>query len=422
MPGLFSLITNYHQVMGAEWQPRQALESVRNKRLSTVVRLAYQAPYYKALFHQAELSPSDIATAADLNKFPVSTKADLKGNGLAVRLTENVDPRRLKSETSSGSTGTPFSVYFSHGYYQIRSLVFLRALRAVGYRLGQRLLLITQTGPGKQAKRWLNWRYASIEEPPEVLAETCKQFRPHFLYGCTTVLRLLAEHWGDATISHWTPNAVITTAEGIDTSTRHLLETTFKARVYDFYGLSEMGLIAWECPEGKGYHLAEDLVIAEFLPIDGKRQAARLVLTNLAQLVMPFIRYDTGDLCVPTDGYCPCGRTFSLVSRFEGREIDCVILGDGTKISPYRLTCEFEKLENVNRFQICQEDYRQFSVLLETSSHSKPSLVQSVINCLNEILGMKVDVTVHVVPKITQQLGRKFRVVESKLGRINSGT
>lgn len=404
--------------MVADRQPRQALESRRNRQLSALLQLAYRTPYYRALFQRAELTPADIATIADLSKFPVSTKADLKSSGLDACLTENVDPTRLKSETSSGSTGMPFSVYFSHDYYRLRSLVFLRALRAVGYRFGQRLLLVTQTVAGKKnARWWLNWRYASIEQSPHALAHSYRQFRPHFLYGCTTALRLLAEHWASGSRPSWKPQAVITTAEGIDAPTRHLLETVFRARVYDFYGLSEMGLIAWECPAGQGYHLAEDLVIAEWLPVEGGQQAARLVLTNLAQRVMPFIRYDTGDLCQPEDEqHCSCGRTFSLVRHFEGRAIDCVTLDDGTRISPYRLTCEFEKLDGVKRFQIRQDDYRQFSVVLEAAAPGRTALAESAINCLNDLMGQEVQVTVQVVPKIMPPRGQKFRVVESKLG------
>jgi phenylacetate-CoA ligase len=235
-------------------------------------------------------------------------------------------------------------------------------------------------------------------------------------------LRLLAESWSDTEAPGWTPRAVITTTEGLDNATRALLTTTFKTTVYDFYGLSEMGLIGWECPAGGGYHLAEDFVITEFLPVDGNQQLFRLVLTNLAQRVMPFIRYDTGDLCVPVDRRCACGRTFSLVSRFEGRQVDCIVRIDGTKISPYRITCEFERLDDVARYQVRQEDYGRFTVLLESARSDTSGLGQSAVNCLNGILGMEADITVRVVPKIEQAAGRKFRVVESRVAKTGNET
>jgi phenylacetate-CoA ligase len=412
-----SPIAAYKDTMGAQWQPRQVFDSITSRRLSAVLHAAYQTPYYKALFQQAEIGPGDISTVFDLAKFPVSTKSDFQNHALIDRLAGDNKPERLKSESSSGSTGTPFTVYFDDDYYRIRSLVFLRALRAVGYRPGQRLLLVAQARPGRKNRRWFNWRYASIEDPPEVLAKIYAQFRPQVLYGCTTTLRLLAEYWSSAQSVTWAPKAVISTGEGIDDTTRRLLETTFKARVYDFYGLSEIGLVAWQCPTSGSYHVAEDLVLVETLPIAKEQQLARLVLTNLAQRVMPFIRYDTGDLCVSQAEQCACGRTFSLIRRFEGRQIDCVVLSDGTKVSPYRLTCAFEKLEDVTRFQICQEDSTHFTLLLETTAEEKTNLVKRATNCLSDVLSTELKISVQTVPKLEQRLGQKFRVVESKLGR-----
>lgn len=415
MANWLSLLKDYHHAMKMQWKPRETLVAMQQRRLSILLDKAYRSvPYYRQLFQEAGIRPNDITTVEDLRRFPVSTKSDLREHALSDRMTAGLDPSSLKSESSSGSTGTPFTVYFDKTYYRTRSLIFLRALTTAGYRLGQRLLLVTQTGPQKQAKRWINWHYASIEDPPERLVAACRQVRPHVIYGCTTALRLLAENWDPEAAPSWTPRAMITTAEGLDAATRTLLASSFRTKVYDFYGLSEMGLIGWECPSGNGYHLAEDLVIAEFLPVTGSPSLFRLVLTNLAQEIMPFIRYDTGDLCMPISEPCPCGRSLALVRAFEGREIDCITLADGTKISPYRITCEFEKLDHVQRYQVQQKDYNKFTVLLE-SGHRQSDIGLSAVNCLNRLLGTQADITVQVVPQIEHTPGRKFRVVESRV-------
>jgi phenylacetate-CoA ligase len=413
MGGFLSLLIDYRRTMAAQWWPRRELEPLRQQRLSAVaVHACRTVHYYRQLFEEAGIRPQELESMADLALLPVSTKAKLREHALARRLAEGIAVHSLRSEKSSGSTGTPFTVYFDRKYYRTRSLIFLRALQSTGYQPGQRLLLVTDSA-SRRPRRWLNWHHASIEDSPSQLAEIYGRIRPHVLYGCTTALRLLAESLG--TVPPWQPRVVITTAEGLDSATRNLLASVFRAGIHDFYGLSEMGLIAWQCPAAKGYHLAEDLVMAEFLPIAGSSGLCRLVLTNLEQQVMPFIRYDTGDLCVPVNQPCSCGRTFSLVDRFEGREVDCIIRADGTRLSPYRITCELEKLDGLQRFQLRQEELNTFTLVLENPTSNRHVLAARAVACLHRLLGREAEVRVRMMPTIAPEQGRKFRVVESRI-------
>ena len=51
----------------------------------------------------------------------------------------------------------------------------------------------------------------------------------------------------------------------------------------------------------------------------GEGEVGEIVVTDLFNLYMPFIRYRTGDLAVSTRECCPCGRGFPLLDRVEGR-------------------------------------------------------------------------------------------------------
>lgn len=96
--------------------------------------------------------------------------------------------------------------------------------------------------------------------------------------------------------------------------------------VREFYGVADVGAVAWECSAGKGMHLRDDLLV-EFVapgrdeivePSPG--QPAELVVTDLHRQAMPIIRLRTGDLIDGLErGPCSCGRTSPRFARIVGR-------------------------------------------------------------------------------------------------------
>ena len=55
-----------------------------------------------------------------------------------------------------------------------------------------------------------------------------------------------------------------------------------------------------------------------------------MVLTALANDVMPFINYDLGDWAIGGDP-CPCGRGFPTLAAIEGRGGEMIETPDGTR-------------------------------------------------------------------------------------------
>jgi phenylacetate-CoA ligase len=85
-------------------------------------------------------------------------------------------------------------------------------------------------------------------------------------------------------------------------STRRKIETTFGARVFDHYGMTEVGPVACESVDAPGgLFILEDQFIAEVLEPGTDREVGvgevgELVLTNLGRPDSPVIRYRTGDV------------------------------------------------------------------------------------------------------------------------------
>jgi phenylacetate-CoA ligase len=106
------------------------------------------------------------------------------------------------------------------------------------------------------------------------------------------------------------------------------------ARIFDHYGMTEVGPATYECPAEAGVlHVIESAYLAEVVdPQTAEHQPAgqtgELVLTTLDRLGSPVMRYRTGDLVQARPaGRCACGRhDLALAGGILGRSDDMVVV------------------------------------------------------------------------------------------------
>ena len=409
-----SIYLSYRSLQRSQWFNRETIRNLQEDKLKHLIRYAYQhVPYYQTLFDDIGLKPADINSLDDLSKIPITTKANLQIIPPVERISDRFNLDELVAEHSSGSTGQPFTAYFDKHFVITRNNMFLRALRVMGYRPGQKLMLIT--AGHNRTRRWFRWHYASIESSADNLIEQLNKFCPSILYGCTTPLRLMALHAKKSGLRLHHPKTVISTAETLDEDTRFLLKETFGATVYDLYGLTEMGLVALQCPAQEGYHLSEDTTIVEFKH-DEQYQSDRLIMTNLELKAMPLIRFQTGDLAKVMDNVnCSCGRQLQRIERIEGRMIDCIRLGNNRVISPYRITLALEKIAGLGRYQILQNDIDLFTVRIENNNSDQTAMKLCINNALRPVLGSNAQFMIKLEDSIIPLPGKKFRVIENRI-------
>jgi phenylacetate-CoA ligase len=150
--------------------------------------------------------------------------------------------------------------------------------------------------------------------------------------------RFLEETGGD-----WhRPQAVITSAEYLDPERRAVIERVLGCRVFDRYGSRETGVIASECDAHDGLHQCAETLYLEFAR-DGRAVApgeqGRLLVTDLANPAMPFIRYEIGDVGAPhAGGPCACGRGLPRMEMAGGRVTDFLLTPEGGIVSGAALT------------------------------------------------------------------------------------
>ena len=121
-------------------------------------------------------------------------------------------------------------------------------------------------------------------------------------------------------------------------ATREAIEELWDAKVYDFYGISDIfGACAGMCSERDGLHLAEEHILVEVIdpetlePVpDGER--GEIVLTTLRKTARPMIRFRTGDIGTVNKERCSCGRTHARIN-ITGR-LDDMLIVSGVNVFP----------------------------------------------------------------------------------------
>lgn len=106
----------------------------------------------------------------------------------------------------------------------------------------------------------------------------------------------------------------------------------------DMLGMSELGYLGFECPEGSQHMNVEDYHL-EFIKDDRPAEPgelAELVITTLGDQLSPHIRYATGDMYRLSHHKCACGHP-SPVVRAEGRVKNALWRLDGTVVTPKEL-------------------------------------------------------------------------------------
>jgi phenylacetate-CoA ligase len=175
-----------------------------------------------------------------------------------------------------------------------------------GYFEGARLAVIrgqvtSQRATGRIAlhdstRDWLilsSYHLTAARWPEYV--EALERFQPDLLHAYPSAALQLAENLERAGQSWRIPlRALLCGSERLDLSQKRLLERVFGCRVYRWYGHSERVILAGEGRQSELFHFWPTYGYVEFGPPDedGLRE---IIGTSFHNLVMPLIRYRTGD-------------------------------------------------------------------------------------------------------------------------------
>jgi phenylacetate-CoA ligase len=409
------------EVLKNQYLDESDLNRLQQKRLKAILNYAYEnVRFYRRMFDRLRVKPSDIKTVGDLSRLRITTKADFRRASEREFLGIGFGSGDCIERKTSGSTGEPARFFFDRKGWDYHEMVALRAKLASGLRPWDRVVVVENPmdHPIDRTHRFVRARLRYLSFFDGVIDNLARlvRFRPTVLVGCPSYVGLLAEAVKEHPEYEIKPRIVMSTSEALGRNTRKSIEETLDSEVFDLYGSTEFHSLAWECPEHSGYHMDVDHAIIEF--VNDNEQVApgesgAIVITGLMNRAMPLLRYKIGDVGVPIDEKCQCGRKLPLMKNIDGRDVDHIMLPSGQVLSPYLLTCAIEESPNIAKFQVVQETRNEIRIKLQGKEISKEDIGSIVSRC-RSLLGEGVVVTA-VVTEDFHSDTPKFRPVLSKI-------
>jgi phenylacetate-CoA ligase len=168
---------------------------------------------------------------------------------------------------------------------------------------------------------------------------------------------------------------------------RAAIEKSWGARVFDHWGMTEVGPLAVECPENPGgLHVLETECIAEILDPATQQPVplgspGELVITNLGRTGSPLFRYRTGDLVVADPNSCPCGRHLRrLAGGILGRLDDMVTIR-GNNVFPSSIEGILREFPEIAEYRIDVETRRAMQhIKITIEPHASAPVAQLLEN------------------------------------------
>jgi phenylacetate-CoA ligase len=412
-----AMITRHRQELEqSQWLSLEELQELQLIKLRRLLAHAYEhVPFYRQRFRQAGVHPRDIKTLADLRRIPILTKKDVQTQ-LHDLVATNYDRAQLHRDATGGSTGA--STVF---YLDKESLAYNKASKAryrkwYGFEMGAKVAFLWGAARdvpdmslrarlnlilGRQ--RWLNSYGTSVDQMKR-FAQEMQVWKPSFIVGYSSSLHLFARFLREHNLDGIHPQAIESSAEKLYDFQRELVEQVFGCRVFNAYGSREFGGVAAECEQHQGMHILADVMYVELIK-DGQPVVegdfGDIIITDLHNYAMPFIRYQIGDLGRPQPGPCLCGRGFARIAEIVGRSNAIVTTPSGHYVHGAFFSHLFYGVEEVRKFRIHQQSLTKVDVLIESEDNLlPPDKLETIRSKMQSQLGDQVTLEFKFVDSI----------------------
>lgn len=222
-----------------------------------------------------------------------------------------------------------------------------------------------------RASRARSMHLIPVTLPIPEIVQRLNELQPAMFSGYASALALLAQEQLSGRLKIQ-PSIVVSSAEPLSDENRVLIQQAFGIPPRNNYSCSEGGVMGYECRQGN-MHLNTDWVLFEpvdenYQPVTTGQFSSRVLITNLANRVMPIIRYELGDRVSLDPRPCSCGITLPVVN-VEGRTDEILRFesanGQIIPVLPLALWAIIKETPGVLRFQAIQTTPQALKIRLE---------------------------------------------------------
>jgi phenylacetate-CoA ligase len=397
----------------SQYFPLEKIKEIQWEKIKKLLIHANEnSKYYKELFAQNNIQPEKINSYEDYLSIPILSKDDVRQPFL-----------------TSGSTGIPLKGYRDKACSEFKRACGRRSELWSGYDLGERIFCLygepekELTGLTK-LKATFRRKYLYRTEILNLLklstesmldfAEKMKKNPPSLLWGHAHGLYQLALFLEKQNITDIQPKGMYSAGMVLHDWERKKIEEIFNCKLQDRYGGEELGLIATECKKQEGLHINTDSHFVEFLDKDGDHVAPGergvIVVTDLTNYVMPFIRYRLEDVGVYSTDFCSCGRTQPLIKKLEGRVADFLMTPEKELVSGISLTDHFAgHIPGVAQMQIIQNELNKLELKIVKNDEYGEKTTEQISILIKDFFGDKMQYIIDLVDSISKESSGKYR-------------
>jgi phenylacetate-CoA ligase len=190
-------------------------------------------------------------------------------------------------------------------------------------------------------------------------------------------------------------------AEPLQPSLRETFEKAYGIDTYQMYGATEVGDVAYECREKKGWHICEEVFVEIVDPATGKRvphgRLGEVVVTRYNPVFF-LLRFGTGDLSRIIEEPCPCGRTSFRLDGIAGRVGDAVKVR-GLFVAPSQLRKVAGKFPGT-RFQliVSRSGHEDMLTVRVEAEKTEPGFEKSFRDYFREVCTVRIDSVEVITP------------------------
>jgi phenylacetate-CoA ligase len=412
------------------WPAHRKDKYVLDQIHKVLVRAVDGIPYYREQFRKIGFDPrTDFRSTEDLACLPLLTKADIREHFAEITDTR-FESGSIFTHTS-GSTGEPLPMRLNEYFMAFDNACAFRHWSWAGYTFGAPIAALRSYVPSHATDPL--WRHSKLKNTlffsayhlsPANCSEYVDrmlEFRPKFVKGYPSSIAVFAEFAFPYRDKFDFLRGIFVSSETLLPSERDRIERTFGNKLFNWYGMTEPAVILTECEQHEGMHINWEYGYPEFLAADdlGPNEF-RLVTTGFHNPVMPFIRYDTGDV-VRLYGEtvtCPCGRTMPVVQSVVGRKDECLITSDGRRLPSINFYSLFREYPEILKFQIIQYGRTEIVTRVAVKPHfcDRVSLTRRLEEGLRARMGSEVKLEIEYTDVFMTNSDGKTLPILRKLG------
>ncbi|MBP5790766.1 MAG: phenylacetate--CoA ligase [Kiritimatiellae bacterium] len=425
-----------------DFMPVAELRKMQLEKLQKLIPYEYErVPLFRRRCDEKGVKPRDLATLADLGKFPFMVKTDLRDE-YPLGLTAAPMKEITRFHCSSGTTGKPICIPATREDVEIWTEGAARCLAmygitendvlqvSYGYGLftgglgahyaGEKIgCAVLPIGAGNTQKQIMLMRDLGVT------AICCTP--SYFLHLATVAHKMGIDFRRDTKLKHG-----IFGAEPWTDEIRARIEELSGITAHDIYGLTEIAGpgVAGNCEHCRGLHIWEDHFYPEIIDPDTLEvlpdgEEGELVLTTLDRFGTPMIRYRTRDLSRLQTGQCKCGRTMRVMDRVHARSDDMLIV-HGVNVFPSQIEACLMKVPEVAPHYMIYLSSTSTLDLFEIKVEVTPeafdygvyqhpdALRHRVIDTIKSVIGLSPSVELLAPGTLPRSEGKIKRVVDNR--------